>query len=143
MRKIEQKFWDRLKTNLGSLLYLERIENLVGAGIPDLLVCWQGVVVFAELKAIECMPARRTSKVLGSKGLSVDQKNWHRDWNKHGGTSVVLISVGSKNRRDIYAVRGSMGDQVNDMTVEEMESFKVRDWDHLAMILRGHDALYL
>lgn len=133
MRKTEQKLWDRFRRNCGPHVRLERIENVVGVGMPDVLTCCR-ITAFVELKAVEAPPARATTRVLGDKGLSQDQKNWHKNWAQWGGTSFILIGVGAR----IFMLRGSLGDRVNDMTMEELQSAAAAtDWLRVAQLLGG------
>ena len=90
----EQRLWDRFRKNCGNDLRLERIENLVGEGIPDVLACSGGVVTFVELKCRPQAPSRITSKALGRKyGPRRSQVAWHEDWARSGGRSVFLVEV--------------------------------------------------
>lgn len=113
MRKTEQKLWDRMRKHLGHHARLERVENLVYVGTPDVLALVAGVVTPVELKAVQAFPKRITTPVLGAKGLSQDQKNWHKDWQRWGGRSFVLVGVGPAA---IYLFDGAEADYVNDYT---------------------------
>lgn len=134
MRKTEQKFWDRMRNNLGHKIHLERIENLAGAGIPDVLALSHGLVTFCELKAILEAPARSSTPLLGEKhGLSVDQRNWHLKWCKEGGRSLVLVGVGSKL---LMAIDGRKADAVNSMTFDQMGQHSLAfSWSDVQRVL--------
>lgn len=76
MRKKEQLLWDALKRNAPDSLWLQRVENVVGEGMPDVYVGASGNWV--ELKAPGKIPARATTPLLGTKdGLRLSQVNWH------------------------------------------------------------------
>lgn len=135
MRKPEQRLWDRMRGALGNRLRLERIENIVNVGTPDVLSLASGTVVPVELKAVECYPAREATRVLGDKGLSRDQRNWHHSWRAHGGFSVILVGVGSY---DLYAIPGWLADEVNDMSARQLsDAAMARTWDSLYELLGG------
>lgn len=135
MRKTEQRLWDRMREALGSKLRLERVENIVNVGTADVFSLANGRVTPVELKAVEGYPARATTRVLGDKGLSRDQRNWHLSWQQHGGSSIVLIGVGS---RDLFAIPGSHADHINDMNAEELAQNSVaQNWQQLFIVLGG------
>lgn len=133
MRKTEQRLWDRMRRAIGTRVRLERIENVVGVGTPDVLACCH-ITAFVELKAIDAPPVRETTRVLGTSGLSRDQRNWHVDWHKWGGTSYVLIGVG----RRIFMLPGALADEVNEMTMEQLAARSVAsEWATVAQRLGG------
>ena len=119
-RKTEQRLWDRMRTNAaksGHFMRMMRVENLVGVGMPDVLVIRNGLVTWCELKSVDAPPARSTTRVLGARGLSVAQRNWHYDWYMHGGYSIILVGVGPTA---IFAIPGKLAAEVNEMTSTEL-----------------------
>jgi len=136
MRKTEQRLWDRMRARLQGKVRLERIENLVSEGIPDVLALVDGRVTPIELKAIEDFPVRISTPLLGTaKGLSVEQRNWHMEWRRWGGTSLVLVGVGSKV---LYVIEGRHADLINEFSREAFEQHALaRSWDELAHLLRN------
>lgn len=128
MRKTEQRFWDRMRRAIGKDVRLERIENVVGVGTPDLVACCY-ITSFVELKAVDAPPVRKTTRVLGERGLSRDQRNWHKDWHKWGGKSYVLIGVGLQT----FMISGAFADEINGMTMEQLAFYSVAsDWAAVA-----------
>lgn len=139
MRKTEQRLWDRMRRKARDRAELaprlERIENMVGVGIPDVLAIKNGIVTWCELKSLERFPVRATTQVLGARGLSVAQRNWHYAWYLHGGRSLIVVGVGAQH---VYAVPGFLADSVNFMSRKELEDFSVaQDWDALFAYLIG------
>lgn len=133
MRKKEQRLWDRMRRALTGRVRLERIENVVANGTADVLALCHGVVTPLELKSVDAFPAREATRVLGAEGLSRDQKNWHRDWHRWGGRSLIVVSVGS---RDLFVLSGGIGDLINEMPAHDLAAFSLaRDWDALAALL--------
>lgn len=75
MRKNEQRLWDSFKRNAPARLWLQRVENLVGEGMPDVYVGSSGKWV--ELKAASKIPARARTPLLGADGMRPSQVAWH------------------------------------------------------------------
>lgn len=127
MRKTEQRLWDRMRAKaVEPRVRLERIENLVSVGSPDVIAIKNGQVTWIELKAVETFPAKADTRVLGAKGLSVAQRNWHYQWYANDGASLILIGVGPGI---IYAIHGFLADGVNEMSRGELEKHSVaKDW---------------
>jgi len=117
-RKPEQKLWDRLRKAARGKLYTERIENLVSVGRPDVDTLMNGSFVPIELKQVVRWPARPGTRVLGTKGLSQQQKNWHLAWRKWGGTSIIVVGV----EDEVFAFNGATADHVNEYNTREFRS---------------------
>jgi len=77
------------------------------------------VVTPIELKAVETLPVRAATRVLGEDGLDVEQRNWHLDWQRHGGQSLVVLGTGIGARCKHYAVSGQHADALNDWSVAQ------------------------
>ena len=130
MRKQEQRLWDRLRAKaVAPRVRLERIENLVGVGTPDVIAISRGQVTWIELKAVDAFPAKAATRVLGAKGLNVSQRNWHYNWYAEGGSSLILIGVGPIS---FYAIPGILADAVNEMSHSDLVKYDIADdWDSL------------
>lgn len=115
---------------------LERIENLVGVGIPDALALAAGRVTFCELKAIAAPKARATTPLLGAaKGLNPEQRNWHLEWARHGGRSLVVVGVGPKT---LYVIEGKLADHINSYTALQMDLLnQAKTWSQLQHLLES------
>jgi len=130
MRKTEQKLWDRMRNNMRARhpeIRMERIENMMGAGMPDLVLLAKGKIYFAELKAVNFGPVFATTPVLGSaKGLSVAQRNWHFEWNRDAVTSLIIVGIGSD---ETYFLTGRRADAVNQMPIMQLKTATLaKDW---------------
>ena len=133
MRKKEQRLWDRMRRALNGRVRLERIENVVANGTADVLALVGGVTTPLELKSVDAFPVRATTRVLGAEGLSRDQRNWHRDWQRWGGRSLIVISVGS---RELFVISGGVADVVNEMPAHDLAAHALaRDFEALAALL--------
>ena len=131
MRKKEQLLWDRLRKALTHQIYLERIENVVSPGRPDVDAMWEGVVVPLELKALNAFPKRESTPVLGRQGLSQNQLNWWLRWRRYGGPGFIVISVTGL----LYAIPAALSEDVNRMNKSELEPFRVT-WQKLAELIK-------
>jgi hypothetical protein len=136
MRKSEQLLWDRLKRCRdlrAPMLYMERMENRLGEGRPDIDTLWRGRFVPVELKQVDAYPARSNTPVLGSRGLNQQQVNWHLSWRQHGGTSLILVGV--RDAQSLYLVNGSQADDLNRLSRAELPLMSVVASPHVADII--------
>ena len=147
MRLKEQRLWDRMRNNLPSEVYAERIENMLAAGFPDILLkaAAARAPVFCETKAVDALPVRTlTTRVFGDRGLSQEQLNWHLLWARHGGLSVVVGSCGAGAATLHWAIPGRRADEFNGMTAAALSAASVVRarigadfWAGFAVYLRG------
>lgn len=81
----ERSLWRTVRTCLSDDFFLERIENLVGAGTPDVLYAHRatGATGLVELKS----ESRRGDRVLRA-DLSLEQVRWLESW---PGASWILV----------------------------------------------------
>jgi hypothetical protein len=126
MRKQEQRLWDRMRHSLKDHVYLERVENVVTPGRPDVDTLWDGIVLPVELKALENFPARPSTPVLGGKGLNQNQLNWWLNWKRWGGKGFVVVSVGG----DLFVVPAQLSDQINSFNRTQFAKYKAT-WPEL------------
>jgi hypothetical protein len=115
---------------LTGLERIERIENVLAAGTPDVNFCIDGVDGWLEIKsAVE--PKRETSKLLKHK-LSQDQMNWFKRESNSGGRSYILICT------DIrwILIDGRDADSINSMDVNELCGISI--WTRCHPIPIGH-----
>jgi hypothetical protein len=135
-----------MRAALGKQLSLQRIENIAGTGMPDIVALGsygstltkqrrRARTTFVELKAQEDPPVRATTPALGTKkGLSIDQRNWHLAWAQCGGVSLVVIGVGCGQRRKVFAVPGALADNVNKLSVAALQPYACT-WAELSKLL--------
>lgn len=134
MRKPEQRLWDRMRKALGDKYYLERVENCVVAGRPDIDLMLRGIVLPIELKAAT-YPKRPSTPVLGKDGLNQNQLNWWLKWRKHGGQGFIIVGVD----QDLYMVPCKYSEEVNSYTRLDLEEFLVVWGNTAAPILKQID----
>ena len=95
---------------------LDRIENVVVTGMPDINMCIGGTEVWIEQKSPK-EPKRSSTPLFGSNHkVSQEQANWMLRQRKAGGKCYFLIST---DKRWIL-VGGFLADQLNNMTVDEL-----------------------
>lgn len=138
MRKPEQLLWDAMKRNLPKDLDLQRVENLVGEGMPDVYVGRSGKWV--ELKAPPRIPARANTPLLGDRwGLRTSQKNWHIKHHSHRGSkdrpSYVLIRIAATG--ELMLIHGCVAESINQLSYGLLKAGFViaNDWRQIAQEL--------
>lgn len=95
---------------------LDRVENVVVNGMPDINFCTAGVECWIEQKSPK-EPVRATTKLFGSNHkVSQDQMNWFMRQMKAEGNAYFLIVT---DRRWML-IGGEHADKINNMTVQEL-----------------------
>lgn len=119
----EKALWQTFRRRMGSSYGLfKRIENMVDPGMPDVVFVIGGVTGFMELKEIDKFPARTTTKI--DIGFTTAQPEWHREWARYGGRSVVLLQVSSP--KVYYFIRGKNVEAASDgWTREQLDSYAI------------------
>ncbi len=97
---------------------VDRIENGVGFGTPDVNFCGNGVECWIEMKSpIE--PVRLSTPLFGSNHkVSQDQKNWMKRQIDAGGRCWFLIGTDKR----WMLIHGRHADHINSMTVNTLIS---------------------
>lgn len=122
-RKPEQRLWDRMSRNVGRdpAIWLQRMENMVGSGFPDVQAISRGVVTGVELKQADTLPIRPDTRLL-KKGMRQDQLNWHLECHRHGGRSCVLVGAGADY---FVVVPGWRADKINAASLTTMVDISI------------------
>lgn len=84
-------------------VHIQRIENAVDTGTPDVEYCHEGRQGWIELKVAK-KPARAATPVR-IRHFSKEQRLWHRDRVKSGGRSFILVQV----EREYFLFTGTLG----------------------------------
>lgn len=134
MRLPEQRLWDTMRANRPPGLVLERVENVVGDGMPDVYIQASAVSTWAELKTPN--PRKREStRVLGDEGLRQSQKNWHMRASRLGLPTWILIR--ERRTRRLWLVAGMLADEINDMTADELDEVTAaHTWPAIYVVLK-------
>lgn len=119
MRLPEQRLWDTMRNHKPPGIMLERVENIVGVGMPDVYVQAMNHTTWVELKAPNT-PKRESTRVLGTEGLRQEQKNWHIRASRLGLSTWILIRERHTGR--LWLVAGEHADEINDMTALELDT---------------------
>ncbi len=93
---------------------IDRIENLISSGIPDINFCANGVESWIEQKTAK-EPMRHDTTLLNYK-ISQNQKNWFIRQMRARGRAFFLITT---DKRWVL-ISGSFADFINDMSVREI-----------------------
>lgn len=131
----EQRLFDTLKRNCPSDIWLQRVENLVAVGMPDLTHLVEGGTTgWIELKAVTT-PKRAGTRLMGIEGLNKDQINWHLKYTRMGGDSWILIrDTGMR----LYLVHGRHAAEINDWPVDVVRSNSdATSWEGIMNVIRG------
>lgn len=138
MRKPEQRLWDSMATHRPPDFWLERVENIVAAGTPDVTAMTRGFISKIELKATTA-PLRTSTRLLGEKGLSVAQIGWQRKAASLDLPVYTLIrEIGTK---ELFMIPCTFANVVNDMSVSDLRAASVvksqpSDWQEVFNVLR-------
>ena len=111
----EKTDYNLLRKNLHHC-HLERIENIVGSGTPDVYYCIDGHMGWIEMKSPK-EPLRKNSKLFANNHkLNQNQKNWFLSLRNAGGQAFILICT---NKRWML-IDGEYADEINLMAVWEL-----------------------
>lgn len=106
----------------------ERVENGIGAGMPDVNYCFAGAEGWIELKA-PLEPARESTQLLGCSGnhpLSIDQVNWFIV--QHRAAGRVHLFVATRRRLLLIpaqqVIRLSL--EINKLSASQLE--RITSW---------------
>lgn len=118
--KPEARLWQLVRENLWRPSdRLDRVENAVISGQPDVNGCLSGEDVWVELKAPK-EPKRSTTRLMTAGGNHVllqSQINWFARQKQAGGIAFILVRT---DRRMMLVDGTKHGDRFNDMTAGEM-----------------------
>lgn len=135
MRQREQRLWDAMRRHVPGTLWLQRIENAVGEGMPDVYVGRSGRWV--ELKAAARIPVRPTTPLLGKDGLRQSQINWHMRAAAWPDAPITYILVGTPDH-EVYLLPGHNAKRINSFTLAEVqEASCARNWPSIVEELLG------
>lgn len=95
----ESALWKTMHKALATYGHLDRVENRVGVGMPDVAYLLrrspvaQAVAGWVELKYEPAWPRRAATPVVFKK-LTLDQVTWLEDYATLGGRAYLLAQVG-------------------------------------------------
>lgn len=95
---------------------LDRVENAVVTGMPDINFCSGDVECWIEQKSPK-EPVRSTTRLFGSNHkVSQEQMNWFKRQMTAGGNAYFIIATDKR----WMLIGGEHADKINDMTVQEL-----------------------
>lgn len=113
---------------------LQRVENAVGVGHPDVEGCINGQQIWLELKS--CARPKRLGSKLAIK-TRPSQEVWHRQRSAAGFRHAwVLIQVGDGARATLYLIAGCDYDKLKGATESDL-----RAWSWVPPEVLCYDAL--
>ncbi len=126
----ESALWDRIRDTAipalikaGHKVDLQRLENLVGVGHPDVEGCIDSQQVWIELKS-EARPKRLDTPIRPK--LRASQSEWHTERAAAGFRyNWVLLQVGSGRTALLYLVPGDRYDDIKAVTEFELTELSV------------------
>jgi hypothetical protein len=117
VRKPEQRLYDAMKKAAPKEAWLQRVENIVAEGMPDVHVSGPSSECWVELKSVH-RPKRPTTRLLGSEGLRPSQVNWHLKAATKAITSWILIQDDAGTK---YLVEGCHAGKINELTEADLQ----------------------
>lgn len=144
---LESGLWSWLskaRLELGPALHMDRIENMLSAGTPDVegqlnLTPWIGQF-WIELKSHE-RPVRRSTPIRFPLKRREAQIEFMRKRWEIGGNAFWLLQVGSGHERRLYLAAGDMGDMLKDGLTESELAVEVATYGALPPKLTPVDVL--
>ena len=131
---IEKDLWKKIQRGFGQIIEgvggrMDRVENGVVEGMPDVSTTAAGIDVWLELKYVAKWPSRSNTRVLGDRGLRAEQINWHLRHARAGGNSWILVGVG----KEMYLARGADAQDVNGWVSEDWfkKAHKIISWEDM------------
>jgi hypothetical protein len=103
---------------------LDRVENVVLAGMPDVNGCFDGVEFWLEMKS-PTEPKRKSTPLFGSNHrVSQEQKNWFLRQLQAGGNAYFYVCTDKR----YLLLPGGLADRINEMTVEQLVEKALWHW---------------
>lgn len=115
----EGRLWERWRGRLAEDFFVQRIENLVGEGVPDvhLLRRQDGSQHWLELKSVPVLPVRAATRVFGTAGLRADQIAWLYGRAHSEGSVWILASAADWT----FFISGIWARGFNSMALSELQ----------------------
>lgn len=121
----EANLWKRMRGGITPFAFAQRLENLVGEGVPDIILHSRdnGRCALIELKCRVLAPVRANTPVFtGSHGLRPDQVAWIHGRASAGAAIFVLGQCGE----EVWLVHGRYARDLAGMTRVDLDL--VADW---------------
>lgn len=102
----ESTLWQKIKTQATQLCHhIERIDAL---NIPDIHILRKDLLtIWVETKYVRHRDFPKKPKTTTSLGLKKEQGTWHYMYNRHKGTSYILVYI--EHLAEYWLFQGSQG----------------------------------
>lgn len=121
MRLPEQRLWDAMRKAKPHGFWLQRIENVVMSGMPDVHAAGPRRASWVELKAPK-RPKREATPLMGREGLNPAQINWHLKAAQMGVRSYVLVR---DSEHQLFLLRGDQAAEINGWPLPKLRQFSI------------------
>lgn len=121
--------YDAMKRNCADGVRLERVENAVNTGTPDVHGTRRGRTCWIELKVLR-RPRRPATPLFKKKTMRKEQVAWHLSYASVGGRSVILVR---DNLQQLYLFPGSMANVLHELTYSMCCKYSVASWEEFYM----------
>lgn len=130
----EARLWQKIRPWLVEEHFVQRIENLVGEGVPDLYVQRRnsGRACWIELKSKPDLPKRSTTRVFGDIGLRPEQVAWLYCRGAVGGRVWILAQAEDR----MFLVHGMWAREFNDAPLAKL--LQMSAWTHQGKLTGVH-----
>ena len=127
---------DRAMNNIAHKLdFFQKVENRVAEGTPDAYALGSCRVTWIEAKVVD-WPARPDTRIQFLHPPTIHQRNWHIAWTQKRGSSIFLIGQGQGQGARVFAVHGSLADDLMSFSRERLERHET-NWPQLIAGLHG------
>lgn len=129
----EGRLWERLRGHRPKDIWLQRIENGAGNGMPDVLaISRRATHTWWELK-YAVAPARSQTPLITRKKIRQEQINWNLKSSLYQVRSWVLVGT---DKLEMFAIPGSMAEMMLELPYSAYPTYKVHSYDDLWEMMR-------
>lgn len=146
MKGGEARLWSRMRAGIIDLCWVQRVENMVGEGLPDVILHRKadGQCAFVELKCRPLAPVRGSTAIFtGDSGLRPAQVAWIYSRASAGAAIFVLGQCGD----EVWLVDGRFSRELATYSREMlnqrcawMGSARRTDWVGMLEVIFGETA---
>jgi len=144
MKGGEARLWQRMRPGVEPFAFAQRIENMVGEGVPDLVLHSRlsGDCAFVELKYRPELPARADTPIFkGAYGLRPEQVAWLYERSMAGANCWILGQCG----KELWLVHGRYSRELGTLSRKMLEDrcewcvpAYATDWEKVCRAIFGY-----
>lgn len=145
MKGGEARLWARMRTGIADKCFVQRVENMVGEGVPDVWLCSKitGEGAWIELKARTIAPVRASTPIFsGDSGLRPAQVSWIHSRASAGAAIYVL----GQCEDWVFLIHGRYARDLAGMTADDLVltadwygSARRTDWAAMLGVIFGSE----